>query len=245
MSAGSILGTVDERGLLRHGPGCAPLGAVAAVTAVRDLVGTLMAVLTPDGAVLGVDLEPVDDCDVGDDGTVWAVADAADGPDSRGAVLGFAQGQPPPLGLLAGSEGLQGVVQWGDQRARLEGRGWVGTWDVVGGGRVVDESGAEVEAGLVFSLPKEGPPEDLPQAVDSHGVFIGHVIPSRSVIGRDGAQVRLCFTGSSGCTASRAVCCAMSHSSRLTMHVPMQYAGSMTQPPCNKTLLHWSLESDS
>lgn len=191
--SGSILGTVDEHGLLRHGPGCTPLGAVAAVTAVRDVVGTLTAALTPDGAVLDVDLVPVPDCRVGADGTIWSTPEGSDSavdPSSRGAVLGFAQGQPPPLGLLSGSDGREGVVQWGDMRARLEGREWVGRWDAGGGGRVVDESGAEVEAGLVFGLPKEGPPEDLPQAVDVYGAFLGHVLPSRAVIGPDGTQVR-------------------------------------------------------
>lgn len=229
MCSGSILGTVDERGLLRHGPGCAPLGAVAAVTAVRDLVGTLMAVLTPEGAVLGVDLEPLDGCHVGDDGAVWA---AADNPDGRGAVLGFAQGQPPPLGLLAGSDGRQGVVQWGDQRARLEGRGWVGSWDTSGGGRVLDESGAEVEAGLAFSLPKEGPPEDLPQAVDSNGVFVGHVLPSRAVIGPDGAQVCLWSYRVPRLSSARALprlltCCVMPRAGRVMLCLPMQVAESV------------------
>eukprot|EP00892_Ulva_mutabilis_P009077 jgi/Ulvmu1/6541/UM003_0175.1 len=187
---GSILGTVDERGLLRHGPGCTPLGAVAAVTAVRDLVGTLTAVLTPDGAVLGVDLQPVAECHVSEDGTIWSTPEGGgDAGSGRGAVLGFAQGQPPPLGLLSAADGRSGVVQWHDQRARLEGGGWVGWWQSSGAGGVVDEGGAEVEAGLMFALPQDGPAEDLPQAVDMHGVFLGHVLPSRAVIGRDGVQV--------------------------------------------------------
>lgn len=180
---------VDERGLLRHGPGCAPLGAVAAVTAVRDVVGTLTAVLTPDGTVLDVDLAPVADCRVAADGTIWSVPAGDEDGGATGAVLGFAQGLPPPLGLLSASDGRAGVVQWHDQRARLEGAGWVGWWQSSGAGGVADAAGAEVEPGLVFALPKDGPAEDLPQAVDAHGVFLGHVLPSRAVIGRDGIQV--------------------------------------------------------
>ena len=187
--AGSILGTLDERGLLRHGPGCTPLGAVAAVTAVRDLVGTLTAVLTPEGAVLGVDLEPVGDCRVGADGTIWSTPEGDDESWSGGAVLGFSQGLPPPLGLLAASDGRAGVVQWNDQRVRLEGCDWVGWWQSNGAGGVVDGDGADLEPGLVFALPRDGPAEDLPQAVDVHGLFLGHVLPSRAVIGREGTQV--------------------------------------------------------
>jgi hypothetical protein len=170
------MGRIDEAGIVRSDDGTY-VGAASRLFCVRDLLGNILGAVDASGMLLDTNLQP-------HAGTRSQGAITMDGADE---IVGFVQGQPPPMHVVCSADGSElGTVAWCTSSATSNEGNALGCLDR--SGRLVNVDGQPLN-GYECKLPPGGPSKDLPQALASSGSFLGFVLLTGAVVNASGHQV--------------------------------------------------------